>query len=126
MLIFDVFPGCFLDRFWSGVGVVLGDLFVRKRRSKAKGPICGNACFTFVILTFSGVVGSISGARKREKRSANPIWIPSWFCDDFRIISGVMLHPKTLQRSMRNFILERAKKMTLSRRKGDTILGVSS
>ena len=28
MLIFDVFSECFWDRFWSGVGVVLGDFLV--------------------------------------------------------------------------------------------------
>ena len=108
MLIFDVFSGCFLDGFWSGVGVVLGDLFVRKRRSKAKGPICGNTCFTYVIFTFSGVVGLIWGARKRAKRSANPICIPTQFCDVFWTISGVILRAKIVQRLMWNCILMRA------------------
>ena len=100
MLIFDVFSGCFLEGFWSGFGVVLGDFLVPKRRSKAKGSICGNACFTYVILTFSGVVGSIWGARKREKRSTNPIWIPTRFCDDFGSILGVILGVKIVQKTM--------------------------
>ena len=69
------------------------------------------------------MVGSISGARKRDKRSANPIWIPTRFCDDFRSIVEAILHPKTLQGSMRNFIWVRAKKMPLSPRKGDAIWG---
>ena len=95
MLILEVSSGCFLDRFWSGVGVVLNDFLVPKRGSKAKGWICGNCCFTYVILTSAGVVGSISDAIKREKQSANSIWIPSWFCDDFRTISEIIFHPKT-------------------------------
>ena len=100
MLIFDVFSGCFLEGFWSGFGVVVGDFLVPKRRSKAKGSICGNACFTYVILMFSGVVGSIWGAKKREKQSANPIRIPTRFCDDFGIILGVILGAKIVQKSM--------------------------
>ena len=118
-----MFSECFLDGLWSGVGVVLSDLSVPKRRSKAKGWICGNGCFTYEILTCSGVVASIWGARKREKGSAKPIWIPTRFGNDFRSILGVILHPKTPQGSMRNFILVRAKKITLSRRKGDAIWG---
>ena len=47
VLIFDVFSGCFLDGFWSGVGVVLGDFSVPKRRSKAKGSICGGLWGSF-------------------------------------------------------------------------------
>ena len=100
MLIFDVFSGCLLEGFGSGVGVVLGDFLVPKRRSKAKGSICGNAFFTYVILTFSGVVGSIWGARKREKQSANPIWIPTRFCDDFGRVWGVILGANIVQTSM--------------------------
>ena len=34
-------------------------------------------------IAVSGVVGSIWAARKREKKSANPIQIPTQFCDDF-------------------------------------------
>ena len=124
MLIFDVFPGCFLDGFGSGVGVVLGDILVPKRRSKAKGSICGNACFTYVILVFPGVVGSIWGARKREKQSANPICIPTQFCDDFGAILGIILRAKIVKILMWNCILVRAEKETLSQRNGETILGV--
>ena len=56
--------------------------------------------FIYVILVFSGVVGSIWGARKREKESANPIRIPTRFCDDFGIILGVVLGAKIVQTSM--------------------------
>ena len=49
---------------------------------------------------FSGVVGSIWGARKREKRSTNPIWIPTRFCDDFGSILGIVLGAKIVQKSM--------------------------
>ena len=49
---------------------------------------------------FSGVVGSICGAKKREKQSANPIRIPTRFCDDFGIILGVILGAKIVQKSM--------------------------
>ena len=90
---------------------------------KSKRVDLWKCCFTYVILMFPGVVGSISGARKREKRSANSIWIPTRFCDDFRSILEAILHPKTLQGSMRNFIWVRAKKMPLSPRKGDAIWG---
>ena len=62
--------------------------------------ICGNRCFMYVILLFSGVVGSIWGARKREKQGANPIRIPTRFCDDFGIILGVILGAKIVQKSM--------------------------
>ena len=94
------FSGCLLEGFWGGFGVVLGDFLVPKRRSKAKGSICGNVCFTYVILTFSGVVGSIWGVRKREKQSANPIRIPTRFCDDFGIILEIILGTKIVQKSM--------------------------
>ena len=45
-----------------GFGVVLELIWM----SKAKEPICGNLCFTNVILLFSGVVGSHLGSRKKE------------------------------------------------------------
>ena len=99
MLIFDVFSGCFLEGFWSGFGAVLGDVLLPKRLSKGQMPICGNTCFTEVIFMFSGVVGSIWGARKREKQSANPIRILTRFCDDFGIILGVILGVKIVQTS---------------------------
>ena len=82
--------------------MVWGDFLVPKRLSKGKGTICGNACFSCVILLFSGVVGSIWGARKREKQSANPIRIPTRFCDDFGTILGVILGAKIVQKSMWN------------------------
>ncbi len=91
MLIFDVFSRCFLESFWSGFGVVLDIFLMPKRLSKGKGTICGNSCFTYVILLFSGVVGCIWGARKREKQSANPIRIPTRFGDDFGIILEFVL-----------------------------------
>ena len=84
----------------SGFGVVVGDFLVPKRLSKGKATICGNACFSYVILQFSGVAGSIWGAREREKQSANPIRIPTRFCDDFGIILGVILEAKIVQKSM--------------------------
>ena len=51
-------------------------------------------------MLFSGVVGSILGARKREKQSANPIWIPIRFCDDSGIIVGVILEARIVHKSM--------------------------
>ena len=54
----------------------------------------------FGILLFSGVVGFIWGARKREKQSANPIRILTRFCDDFGIILGVILGAKIVQKTM--------------------------
>ena len=52
----------------------------------------------YVILLFSGVVGSIWGARKREKQSANPILSPTRFCYDFGIILGGIVGAKPLSR----------------------------
>ena len=49
---------------------------------------------------FSGVVGSIWGAGKREKQSANPIRIPTRFCFDFGTILGVILGAQIVQQSM--------------------------
>ena len=98
MLIFDVFSGCLLEGFWNGFGVVLGDFLVSQRCSKGKGTICGNICFTYVILQFPGVVGSIWGARKREKQSANPIRILTRFCDDFGIILDIILGVKIVHK----------------------------
>ena len=54
----------------------------------------------YVILLFSGVVGSIWGAGKREKQSANLIRIPTRFCDDFGTILGVISGAKIVQKSM--------------------------
>ena len=45
-------------------------------------------------------MGSIWGARKRDKQSANPIRIPTRFCDDFGFILGVILKAKIVQQSM--------------------------
>ena len=56
----------------------------------------------YVILLFSGVVGFICGAKKREKQSANPIRIPTRFCDDCGIILEVILAAKIVQKSMWN------------------------
>ena len=102
MLIFDVFSGCFLDGFWSGVGVVLSDFSVPKRRSKAKGWICGNACFTLVILLFSWFVDSIWGAKMREKQSGTPIWIRTRCHDDFGYVLNVILEGTNDQNSIDN------------------------
>ena len=100
MLIFDVFSEHFLEGFWIGFGVVLGDFVVPKRCSKGKRTICGNRCFMYVILLLSGVVGSICGAKKREKQSANPIRIPTRFRDDFGSILRVILGAKIIQKSI--------------------------
>ena len=87
-----------MEGFWTGFGVVLGDFLVLKGGSKAKGSISGNGCFPYVILSFSGVVSSIVGARKGAKRNTNPIWIPSRFCDDFGTILGGISRDKIPKR----------------------------
>ena len=48
------------------------------------------------------IMGFTWGARKREKQSANPIWIPTRFCDDFGIILEIILEAKIVQQSMWN------------------------
>ena len=45
-------------------------------------------------------MGSICGAKKRETQSANPIRIPTRFCDDFGTILEVILEAKIVQKSM--------------------------
>ena len=45
-------------------------------------------------------MGSIWDAGKREKQSANPIRIPTRFCDDFGSFMGVILGAKIIQKSM--------------------------
>ena len=77
----------------------MGDFLVPKRRSNKRVDLW-NCLFPYVILLFSRVVGSIWGARKRDKQSANPIRIPTRFCDDFGFILGVILKAKIVQQSM--------------------------
>ena len=79
---------------------MLGDFLLPKRLSKGKGTICGNVCFIDVILPFPWVMGYIGVAREREKQSANPIRIPTQFCDDFGIILGIILGTKIVNKSM--------------------------
>ena len=43
---------------------------------------------------FSWFVGSIWGAKMREKWSGIPVWIKTRFCDDFGSVLGVIWHPK--------------------------------
>jgi hypothetical protein len=61
--------GILFGRVLDGFRLVLGDLLVPKRWSKGKEPICGNACFIYVLLMFSRVVGSM-GVPKRQKNRA--------------------------------------------------------
>ena len=37
MMIFDVFSGCFLEGFWSGVGAILGDFLDEIEDQTEKG-----------------------------------------------------------------------------------------
>ena len=68
-----------------------------QRCAKGKGTICGNACFTSVILLFSRVWGSIWGAKKKEKQSGTPSWMQSRFCLHFGTIVRVILEAKIVQ-----------------------------
>ena len=45
-------------------------------------------------------MGYIWVAIKREKQSANPIWIPSRFCFDFGSILEIMLEAKIVKKPM--------------------------
>ena len=73
-----------------------------KRGSKGKGRICGNACFTLVILQFSWFVGSIWGAKMREKQSGIPIWIKTLFYGDFGSVLRVILGPQIDEKGIEN------------------------
>ena len=94
--------GILFGRVLDGLRLVLGDFLVPKRWSKGKEPICGNACFTYVLLMFSGVVDSMWGARKTEQQSRIPIWMRSRFCSDFGIIFGAISEAKILHKSIWN------------------------
>ena len=125
VFILDVVLGCVFDGFGSGFGDVLGDIFVPKGGSKGKGWIFVNPPFTYVILTFSRVVASIWGTRKREGRSAKRSRSPHRCCDDVGTILGGILQAKIVQRAMWNFIFLRAGLETLSRRSGGEFGGGS-
>ena len=100
VLICDVFSRCFLEGSRRGFGVVLGDFVVPKRCTNGKGTMCGNGCFSYVISTFSEVVGSIWGAKKREQQSRSPIWIPSRLCGHFGTILGVIFGAQIVKTAM--------------------------
>ena len=72
-----------------------------KRCAKGKGTICENVCFTSVIVVFSRILGSIWGAKKKEKQSGTPSWRQSRFCLHFgtvlRVILGVTSDPKSMK-----------------------------
>jgi hypothetical protein len=89
VLIFDVFSGCFLEGFWKGFGVILAYFVLPKRRRQGKGSICANACFMYVILSFSEVIGSIWGARKIEERCKKSSWIQTQISHDFEAIAMI-------------------------------------
>ena len=75
-----------------------------KREAKGDGGICENTCFTHVILLFSWFVGSIWGAKMREKQSGIPIWIETKFYDDFGFVLRDILVSKIDEKSIGNSI----------------------
>jgi len=53
MSYFDDLFGFVVGGFLNGAGSVFDGFFVQAKRSKGKGMICGNACFTYVKMMFS-------------------------------------------------------------------------
>ena len=66
----NVFLDCVVDGFWRDMGAVLEDLLYQKDDQKGKD-FCKKCCFTYIILTFSRVVGSRVRTTKARNQRRN-------------------------------------------------------